>query len=136
MENREILLVFLPSIFSAVVVVFIYSGFVKLNPLRVVIQFVVPLAVASAMYGIFLVGRSGTVRQLSDSSGGQDLWSLWAGLWPLLLLVTLLSGVAILVWVVMTVVQRRHRVWLPVGVVAFGMHVFAFFTVGYNFPDA
>ncbi|MCA9272711.1 MAG: hypothetical protein KDA31_06670 [Phycisphaerales bacterium] len=136
MENREILLAFLPSLFLAVVAVLVYSGYVKLNPLRVVVQFVVPLVVGGAMYGIFLVGRSGTVRQLSGSSRGRDLWSLWAGLWPVLLLVVLLSGVAILAWVVVSVVQRRRRAWLPVGVVALGMHVFAFFTVGYNFPDA
>ncbi len=136
MENREILLVFLPSLFIAVVAALIYSGLVKLNPFRVVIQFVVPIAAASSMYAIFLVGRSGTVRQLSGSSRGQDLWSIWAMLWPVYLLMILGSGIAILVWVIMCAVQKRRRGWLPVGVVSLGMHVFAFLTVGSNFPDA
>ena len=65
-----------------------------------------------------------------------DLWSLWCSLWPILLLITLVSGIANLVWAFGVCVKNFYRPWLPIAMAAAIMSAFTFSIVIANFPDA
>jgi hypothetical protein len=89
------------------------------------------------MASIFLIGHGATVRQFAaNSERGMDLWSLWVGLWPLLLVATFGAGAAQAVWTIVVSVKPEWRTWIPVGVLGTGMCAFSFVTVMTNFPDA
>jgi len=96
-----------------------------------------PSVVAILMTYIFLIGHGATVRQFTaGSERGMELWSLWVGLWPLLLLATFGAGVAQAIWIVVASAKREWRVWIPVALLGTAMCVFSFLTVMSNFPDA
>jgi hypothetical protein len=65
-----------------------------------------------------------------------DLWSLWVGLWPLLLLTTFGAGVAQALWMIVVSVKREWRPWIPVPLTGTAMCAFSFLNVMTNFPDA
>jgi len=109
----------------------------RLNQGVVALSHAAPSVVAVTMAYIFLIGHGATVRQLvSDSERGMDLWSLWLGLWPLLLLATFGAGGAQAVWMIVVSMKREWRPWIPVALTGTAMCAVSFLTVASNFPDA
>lgn len=109
----------------------------KLHMAGVTALHAAPAAVAIAMTYVFLISGGATVAQFAaGSDNGLGLWRSWLDLWPVLLIAT---GVSALVTFILSNVARAepaHRKWLPLLIAALAMSVFAFFTVGFNFPDA
>ncbi|MEM9480381.1 MAG: hypothetical protein AAGA58_12080 [Verrucomicrobiota bacterium] len=96
-----------------------------------------PSIVAVAMTYVFLIAGGATVAQfVAGSEAGMDLWRLWARLWPVLFFCTAISGLANLVWTMISCLKKTHRKWIPIAAATTGMSVFAFVTVCANFPDA
>lgn len=134
MENRTLLLAFLGTWAVYLVAVHIWTFRKRLPLFGVLMSHVVPSITACLMTYVFLIAGGATVRQLAGS--GSDLWSLWFHLWPNLLFATAVSVLVNLVWTVLAWVNETRQGWVPVGIAAVLMSVFAFITVCGNFPDA
>lgn len=137
MENRSLFIAYLVVWIPYVVGLHGYAWWRRLGHGVVVLSHAAPSLVALGMAYIFLLGHGATVRQfVAGSDRGMDLWSLWVGLWPLLLLATFGAGVAQTVWMVVVSVKRGSRTWIPVALTGTAMCAFSFVTVMSNFPDA
>jgi hypothetical protein len=115
-----------------VVGVHAYARRKQLGQALVVLSHAAPSLAAISMAYIFLFEQGATVAQLvAGNERGTDLFMLWVVLWPLLLLATLVSGVAqcILTNVVPVV-------WMPVTIWGTIMCAASFVIAGCNFPDA
>jgi hypothetical protein len=133
MENRELYLV---AWVLYVLVIHGYAWWKRLSQRTVVLSHAAPSLVAILMTCIFLIGHGATVMQfVAYSELGMDLWSMWAGLWPLLVLATFVGGVAQVVWIVVVCVKREGRAWIPVALLGAAMCAFSFVTVMDNFPS-
>jgi len=137
MENRTIFLVYLTTWCGYLIAVHGLAYRRRLGLGVVSASHFAPTTVALAMGYIFLIRRGVTVAQFAaGSEPGMDLWSLWVHLWPLLLLLTAASALAQLIWTIAACFQKAQRKWIPLAIAGFLMSVFAFLTVGANFPDA
>ncbi len=137
MENRALFIAYLMAWLLYVAGIHGYALQRRLAQAAVALSHGVPSLVAISMAYIFLIGHGATVRQfVAHSDRGMDLWSLWVGLWPLLLLATFAAGLAQAVWTIVVVVTRERRDWIPVAVSGTAMCAFSFVTVMSNFPDA
>lgn len=137
MENKSILIVYLVTWVFYVVGVHVFGKWKRLRQAFVVLSHIVQSVVAISMTYIFLIGHGATVRQfVANSDRGMDLWSLWVGLWPFLLLATFGSGFAQGSLTITVLAKREKRVWAPITALGVAMNAFSFVTVGSNFPDA
>jgi len=137
MENRTLFITYLVVWLPYVLGLHAYAYRRRLGQGVVTLSHAAPSLVAIAMAYIFLLGHGATVRQfVAGSERGMDLWSLWVGLWPLLLLATFGAGLAETVWMIVVSVKRGSRRWIPVALTGTVMCAFAFVTVMSNFPDA
>lgn len=137
MENRTILIVYLVTWCAYVIAAHLWAQRKRLHLGAIMASHAVPSAVALTMTYVFMIAGGATVAQfVAGSESGMDLWSLWFHLWPVLLLGSAASGVISLVWTIVACVKTSQRKWIPITVAAVVMSVFAFFTVGANFPDA
>ena len=137
MENKTIFFTYLASWCVYLIAAYVWGHRRRLNLGVVSVSHLVPSAVAIIMIYVFLIGRGATVAQfVAGSETGMDMWSLWFHLWPILLIATAASGFVNLVLTIVACVKKSQRKWIPVTFVALLMSVFAFFTVGANFPDA
>ena len=137
MENRTLLLAFLATWAGCLLAAHLWARKERLPLASVLASHAVPSVVAIVMAYVFLIAGGATVAQfVAGSESGMDLWSLWFHLWPILLIATVVSGFTDLVWTIIACVKKSQRRWIPVAIAAVVMSVFAFFTVGANFPDA
>ena len=137
MENRTLFLAYLAVWLPYLVAIHAYARWRRLRHGVVALSHAAPSVVAISMTYIFLIGHGATVRQFAaGSERGMELWSLWVGFWPLLLLATFGTGIAHAVWIVVASVKREWRVWIPVALLGTAMCAFSFLTVMSNFPDA
>jgi ABC-type dipeptide/oligopeptide/nickel transport system permease component len=137
MENRTLFVVYLAVWLPYVAGLHAYGWWRRLGQGGVALSHAMPSLVAMTMAYIFLIGHGATVRQfVAGSERGMDLWSLWVGLWPLLLLTTFGAGVAQALWMIVVSVKREWRPWIPVPLTGTAMCAFSFLTVMTNFPDA
>jgi hypothetical protein len=137
MENRELLVIYAWAWIFYVVGIHRYAQWKRLSHPILVVSHAAPSLVAISMTYIFLISHGATVRQfVAGSERGMDLWSLWVGLWPLLLLVTFGSGITQAGWTIVVTAKREWRGWIPVALFGAAMSGFAFVTVMSNFPDA
>jgi hypothetical protein len=137
MESRTIFLAYLVVWCAYVLAAHAWGWQKRLHLAAVIASHAAPSAVAVVMTCIFLLAGGSTVAQfVAGSESGMDLWSLWFRLWPILLLATAASGVIGLVWTITVCVKNSQRKWIPVTLAGVIMSMFAFFTVGANFPDA
>jgi len=135
-ENRELLVAYLATWLVYLVAIHCYAWWRRLCQPLVILSHAAPTTVAVSMTCIFLIGRGATVRQLTAySEGGADLWSLWAGLWPLLLLAVFGAWISQMFWTIIICANREHRIWIPITLSGAAMCVFAFMTVIENFPS-
>ena len=137
MENRTIFIAYLIVWCAYVLVIHIWGRWKRLRLVGVIVSHALPSTVAIVMSYVFLIAGGVTVAQfVAGSKSGMDLWSLWSQLWPVLLFGSAVSGVISLVWTIVMCVKKPQRKWIPITIAAVIMSVFAFFTVGTNFPDA
>lgn len=137
MENRTILFAYLACWCVYLIAGYVWGHCRRLHLGAVTVSHLVPSAVAIIMIYVFLIGRGATVAQfVAGSESGMNMWSLWFGLWPILLIATAASGFINLVLTIVACVKKSQRKWIPATFAALLMSVFAFFTVGANFPDA
>ncbi len=93
MENRSLFIAYLVVWMPYVVGLHGYGRWKRLGQGAVALSHAAPSLVAITMAYIFLIGHGATVRQfVAGSEQGMDVWSLWVGLWPLLLLATFAAG--------------------------------------------
>ena len=137
MENRTLFVAYLVVWIPYVVGLHGYGRWKRLGQGAVALSHAVPSFVAITMAYIFVIGHGATVRQfVAGSEQGMDVWALWVGLWPLLLLATFATGVAHAVWMLAVSLKRESRTWIPVALTGAAMCAFSFLTVMTNFPDA
>lgn len=137
MENKSIFISYLLTWILYIAGIHAYGVRWRLSQTAVCLSHAVPSLIAISMAWIFLIGHGVTVRQfVGNSERGMDLWSLWCGLWPLLLLTTFVVGFSQIVMTIAVAVNREFRKWVPVAALSAGMCAFAFMTVLSNFPDA
>jgi hypothetical protein len=137
MEDRTLFIAYLVVWLLYVAGLHAYACWRRLDRRVVTLSHTVPSLVAIAMTYIFLFGHGTTVRQLvAGSERGMDLWSLWVGVWPWLLLTTFGAGAAQAIWMFVVSVKRGSREWIPVALTGVAMCAFSFLTVMSNFPDA
>lgn len=137
MENRTLFIAYLLVWLPYVVGLHAYAHWQRLAHGSVTLSHAAPSLVAITMAYIFLLGHGATVRQfVAGSEGGMELWWLWVGLWPLLLLATFGAGIAQTVCLIVVSVKRGLRTWIPVTLTGTAMCAFSFLTVMSNFPDA
>ncbi len=137
MENKTIFIVYLVTWCAYLVTAHIWARRKKLHLAGVLASHAVPSAVALVMTYVFLIAGGVTVAQIvAGSETGMDLWDLWFYLWPVLLFGSAASGVISLVWTIVACIEKPQRKWIPITIAAVMMSVFAFFTVGVNYPDA
>ena len=137
MENKAILLALIVAWGVSLLSTLVWARTKQLSVSKILCSQAIPIVVVLTMSYIFLICEGATVAQLiSGSKSGMSLWSLWFHLWPLLLILTLISGFSNLVWTIVVSLKKPDRVWLPVSITALVMSLFAFFTVAINFPDA
>jgi hypothetical protein len=136
-ENQSLFIAFLIAWVVYVPLVYLIGWRFKLSPILTTLSHIYPTAVALAMARIFLLGSGHTIRQYNvGSPAAENLWSLWAGLWPLLLLAGLGSAIMLLRAIHMGAWRQLPIRSLAITVPSFAMSVFAFITVFINFPDA
>jgi hypothetical protein len=93
--------------------------------------------VAIILAVVFLVADTPMVRQYAAGSEQRmDLWSLWVGLWPIILLVTFVTGIVLGIWSIINGVSPQRRKWFPISLVDTIGCFFAFTTTLYHFPSA
>ena len=137
MENRALFIAYLVTWLVYVAGIHGYALWKRINQAVVAISHVVPSLVAALMTYIFLIGHGATVRQfVAYSERGTDMWSVWVGLWPILLCATFGAGVVQAILAIFVAAKPERRAWLPVAALSTGMCAFAFMTVIANFPDA
>jgi hypothetical protein len=137
MENRTIFAAYLVVWCAYIVAAHIWGRRRQLHIAGVIASHAAPTGVAIVMTYVFLIAGGATVAQfVAGSESGMALWSLWFHLWPVLLFATAASGMFSLVWTIMACVKHSQRKWIPITIAAVLMSVFAFLTVGANFPDA
>ena len=137
MENRSIFLAYLVVWCAYVLTVHIWGHRKRLHLAGVIFSHALPTIVSIVMTYVFLIAGGATVAQfVAGSKTGMDLWSLWFHLWPILLFGSAASGIISLVWTIVACVKKPQRKWIPITIAAVMMSLFAFFTVGANFPDA
>jgi hypothetical protein len=137
MENRAILEVYLAIWLVYLVGIYAYSIWRRKGVAIATCSHLVPSSVALSMAYIFLIKHGATVAQfVAGDERGFSLWSTWVHLWPLLLLAAFLGGIVHVVWTIAACFIKKQRAWLPISVAGAAMCIFAFFTVGSNFPDA
>jgi hypothetical protein len=130
MENRTLFIAYLVVWLPYVVGLHAYAYWRRLGQGVVTLSHAAPSIVAIMMAYIFLLGHGATVRQfVAGSEHGMDLWSLWVGLWPLLLLATFGAGVAQAVWMIVVSMKHGSRTWIPVALTGTAMCAFSFLTV-------
>ena len=137
MENRPLLVAYVVVWALYVASVHILAGRRSSEHLAGAASHAAPSLVALAMGAIFLVGGGATVAQLSGGGEGRSLWSIWVDLWPQLLIITLVAGIANFVALTSCLFRGnigRYRVFVfASGCV---MCAFACVTVFFNFPSA
>ena len=136
MENRTLFYSFLLAWLGYMLVAHVWAHRTRVPFLAVTASHAASSAVALVMTYVFVIARGATVAQLvAGSESGMDLWRLWFHVWPFLLFFSGLSAFSGLVWTI-ACLKKPKRKLLPVAIGSVVMSVFAFFTVGANFPDA
>ena len=95
----------------------------------------VPLATLILFVGVFVVGGSSNVVQLAGDSG-YDLWSLWAGTWPMLLLGNPVAWLVAVLTTVFPPYPPRQWASMVARFLAVLVAAFACWTTLTYFPDA
>jgi hypothetical protein len=116
MESRTTFLAYLAVWCAYVLAAHAWGWRKRLHFAGIIASHAAPSAVAVVMTYIFLLAGGSTVAQFAaGSESGMDLWSLWFGLWPILLLVTAASAFMSLVWTIVGYVDNSQRRWTPVA---------------------
>ena len=97
----------------------------------------VPVGVTISMVYLFMiVGGATTVQFNAGSSSRMDAWSTWVDLWPAFLLLTAISSLAGLIWLVTCACSKKFRSLWPVATWCLLLSGFAFLAVASYFPTA
>ena len=137
MEHKNLVVFFVVIWMFYVVAIHEYGIWKSLRQAYIFLSHAAPSVAAISMTCVFLIGNGATTAQhVAYSEKGIEMWSMWAGLWPFLLLATGGASIAQAVIAVVVVVKPGLRVWLPVAALGTGMCVFSLLTVASNFPDA
>ncbi len=96
-----------------------------------------PTAIALTMYYIFTMNEGATVAQFAVAEPRRSMWSLWVGVFPLVIVGAMIWAAGNLIGLLVVLFrQRRWTARATVCTLGLAISVLAFFAAASNFPTA